>query len=79
MKRKTALGMISDYADYARRQGDTCSTVTDVMNRWPADGSTDKAMRWLGFMQGVMWSAGYYTLAEIKAHSRRATENEGTQ
>jgi hypothetical protein len=29
----------------------------------------EKAMRWLGFLQGVLWSHGYCTLDELKRHS----------
>lgn len=34
----------------------------------------DKAMRWLGFVQGVLVARGFYTLAEVREHSR---EEEG--
>jgi len=33
-------------------------------------GRTEKAFRWLGFMQGVMWMQGIYTLDDLKNHSR---------
>jgi hypothetical protein len=29
----------------------------------------EKAMRWLGFLQGTLWSHGYCTLDELKRHS----------
>ena len=29
----------------------------------------DKVMRWLGFVQGVLWHADFYTLDELKGHS----------
>ena len=29
----------------------------------------DKAMRWLGFMQGAFWMDDVYTLDELKKHS----------
>ncbi len=34
------------------------------------EGRIEKAMRWLGFIQGVLWSRGYYTLDQLKNHSR---------
>jgi len=34
----------------------------------------DKAFRWLGFLQGVLWSQGIYTLEELKNHSMPDTE-----
>jgi hypothetical protein len=30
----------------------------------------DKVFRWLGFMQGVLWSTSMYTLDELKQHNR---------
>lgn len=30
----------------------------------------DKVMRWLGFLQGVLWTFGWYTLEELKSHNR---------
>lgn len=34
-----------------------------------ADSRYEKVMRWLGFVQGVLWSTGAYTLDELKAHN----------
>lgn len=30
----------------------------------------EKIMRWYGFIQGALWVLGYYTIDEIKDHSR---------
>jgi hypothetical protein len=30
----------------------------------------EKAMRWLGFVQGALWSYGWYGLDEIRDHNR---------
>ena len=30
----------------------------------------DKLNRWLGFMQGTLWSQGVFTLSELRAHNR---------
>jgi hypothetical protein len=30
----------------------------------------EKAMRWLGFLQGVLWARGFYSLDDLKNHSR---------
>jgi hypothetical protein len=30
------------------------------------DGQREKAMRWLGFLQGVLWRRNLFTLAELK-------------
>jgi hypothetical protein len=35
----------------------------------------EKAMRWLGFIQGVLWMSGTFTLDELKEHSRRCSDD----
>ena len=30
----------------------------------------EKAFRWLGFIQGCLWSTGFYTIEELKNHNR---------
>jgi hypothetical protein len=32
------------------------------------EGKVDKAMRWLGFIQGVLWIDETFTLNELKSH-----------
>jgi hypothetical protein len=34
------------------------------------DNRRDKAFRWLGFIQGVFWSEGYYSIEELKNHNK---------
>jgi len=46
------------------------SFLDGIAARFPEDGSEKKAMRWLGYAQGVAHALGYYSLDEIKAHSR---------
>ena len=29
----------------------------------------EKAMRWLGFLQGALWARGYYSLDDVRKHS----------
>ena len=33
------------------------------------DEDPEKAMRWLGFVQGVLWSQGIYTIDELRIHN----------
>lgn len=40
------------------------------------DGRHDKVFRWLGFMQGVLWHLGIYTLEELKTHNREDVNGE---
>ena len=34
----------------------------------------EKANRWLGFVQGVLWNKGYFTIEEMKGHNRSGKE-----
>lgn len=51
---------------------------------WPAEVPTlmdksrsrrEKAHRWLGFIQGVFWMSGVFTLDELKEHSRKCSDD----
>lgn len=82
MTRQRALGLLEEYGRYAKSvkwrisnninetQWKAFLEVQDVRKRFPDDGSTDKAMRWLGWVQGVMQACGVFTLEELKDHSR---------
>lgn len=37
-------------------------------------GDIEKAMRWLGFVQGMLFYTGHYTIDEMRAHSASPTE-----
>ena len=47
-----------------------CQEATD--NLIPA-GRIEKAMRWLGYCQGVLVAKGYFTLEEVRGQSRSDT------
>lgn len=47
-----------------------CHGMIDEMRQFVAEGRMDKVFRWLGFMQGVLWTNGWYTLAELMDHNR---------
>ena len=34
------------------------------------EGRREKGFRWLGFIQGVLWTQGVYTIEEMKNHNR---------
>ena len=38
-------------------------------------GKFEKALRWLGFVQGVMWCMGLRTLAELRADNRSTRDD----
>lgn len=50
--------------------------LANMRGRWPEDGSERKAMRWLGYAQGVLVATGVYSLEEVKEHSRKAGNPE---
>lgn len=41
----------------------------DVMDFGPAYAQREKFMRWLGFVQGVFYAQGVYTIEQMKAHN----------
>jgi hypothetical protein len=67
MERQEVLDMIQVYQSYAEGEQDV---LHGIRGRFPDDGSTDKAMRWLGFCQGVLIERGIFTLDELKQHSK---------
>jgi hypothetical protein len=67
MTRETALEMIEGYGSYYRDQNDT---LCGVRARFPEDGGEAKAMRWLGYCQGMLVERRTFTLDEVKEQSR---------
>jgi len=52
--------------------GDVVRDAAGMCERFPLDGGDiTKAMRWLGYIQGVCVCAGVYSLAQVKMHSKR--------
>ena len=47
-----------------------CHSMIDEMRQFVAEGRMDKVFRWLGFIQGVLWVNGWYTLEELMNHNR---------
>ncbi len=45
-------------------------TMIPKMRVFVTEGKIDKVFRWLGFLQGVLWSTHFYTLDELKEHNR---------
>lgn len=41
-----------------------------TMREFLRDSRTEKFMRWLGFVQGVLWQRRWFTLEELKEHNR---------
>ena len=47
-----------------------CHQMLDFMEEFVRDNRMEKCFRWLGFIQGVLWSTGNFSLNELKNHSR---------
>jgi len=46
-----------------------CHQMLDRMEEFVREGHMDKAFRWLGFLQGVLWRCGVFTLDELRHHN----------
>ncbi|MFA5157743.1 MAG: hypothetical protein WC451_00935 [Patescibacteria group bacterium] len=59
-----------DLLDHAKIGLEHCHGMLDKMVEFVHEGRTEKAFRWLGFVQGVLWTNRAYTLTELKDHNR---------
>jgi hypothetical protein len=48
-----------------------CYGMLDQMDKFIDEGRTDKAFRWLGFVQGILWMNSLYSLTDIMNHNRQ--------
>jgi len=48
-----------------------CHGMLDKMDVFITENRMDKVYRWLGFIQGVLWSQGFYTLEDLMNHNRK--------
>ncbi len=63
--RHTANGIVPDETQAARHVLWMCAEVRTFL----ADGRREKADRWLGFIQGVLWKLGHYTIDAMRGHN----------
>lgn len=47
-----------------------CHWMLDQMLVFLEEGRREKVMRWIGFIQGVLWDRGVFDLEDLKNHSR---------
>lgn len=73
--RADALRMIEEYEAEASQNPDCPDVLRGISSRFPTGGSEAKAMRWLGFCQGVCVERGLYTLDDVKDHSKARKVN----
>jgi hypothetical protein len=46
------------------------------MRTFIAEGRDDKVNRWLGFVQGVLWTTGLYTIDDMREHNTSKPHEE---
>jgi hypothetical protein len=47
-----------------------CAYMCQRIVEFADERRTEKAFRWLGFVQGVLWMCGEFTITELKGHNR---------
>jgi len=47
-----------------------CHGMLDKMEGFINEGRIEKVFRWLGFIQGCLWSEEVYSLEDLKNHNR---------
>jgi hypothetical protein len=48
---------------------DHCYWMLYQMEDMLEEDKMGKVMRWLGFVQGFLWTSGYFTIEELKEHN----------
>jgi hypothetical protein len=46
-----------------------CKFMCFESKKFADDNQVEKAMRWLGFLQGYLFSVGFFTLNDLKEHA----------
>ncbi len=76
---RTYLSLVGDKAevanyDFSPTRGEAIRHMLSMCDRVEVmiqEDRVEKAMRWLGFMQGVLWAQGSFTLNELRGHNIR--------
>jgi len=55
---------------YSKEMLSHCCGMIDKMEKFVREGRIEKAYRWLGFVQGCLWTTGVCSLEDLKNHSR---------
>lgn len=69
-KLKEEHDKIDDVLDVDRAKFKHLQAMCSLTQDWFDRGESDKANRWLGFIQGAMWLMDVYTIDEMRAHIR---------
>ena len=59
--------------EHAEMGLDHCHGMLDKMVEFVHEGRMEKVFRWLGFIQGVLWSNRVYTITDLENHNRPTT------
>lgn len=76
MKRVEALTLLKSYCSHLDVQAGFATlrpaleNAREMWNRFPVTGTAAKAMRWLGYMQGVCVASGVFSLEQVKEHEK---------
>ncbi len=49
-----------------------CMAMIPETIKFLKEGRIEKAYRWLGFIQGVLWANGQYNINDLKSHNKPA-------
>lgn len=60
--------------DSPERGLEHCHAMLDKMEGFIREDRIDKVLRWLGFVQGCLWSQRINTIAELASHNRKDPE-----
>jgi len=60
-----------DFLDSPDHGLEHCHAMLDKMEEFIEQNRMDKVFRWLGFLQGFLWSQKIYTLTELTNHNRK--------
>ena len=53
-----------------------CHGMLDKVIEFVNEGRMEKAFRWLGFVQGVLWAFRVFPLTDLKNHNRPSEKKE---
>lgn len=63
-----------DLLDAPEQGLEHCHGMLDKMEGFLSENRMDKVFRWLGFLQGFLWSQRMYTLTDLTNHNRKDSE-----
>ena len=56
-----------------------CLDMLPRMEQFLTDGRKEKVCRWLGFIQGVLWAEGIFSIDELREHNRSDERSDTEQ